>query len=347
MQIQVTCPQGHKLKAPTTHAGKQAKCPTCGAVVLVPRLGTTQPSKSLEQPSLAHANRPPSGTVRYSTVSLADNTSHQAVRGPTSPSNANYSEGLAKELKELVGVYDEVDRRGIVAFHDDIDGLNAKATRLLSEVKSSPHPDLIRLAVQLLRCRYSSIGDSARAGLAAIGEPAVPFLLDRLAESWGSRVADVLAEIGSTAALHPLIQVGLRKPYVVPAIILCGKNGSQAATAFLIKVLERFRPRWFLLCSWAFVRAGDRTAFNYVEALAQHRLQIRLRWFHFGSRAPWGSEKIPLEKLKDFARHILDLGPDVVPRWVVFELARRTLGEITGKNFATAKEWLAWSREGR
>ena len=85
---------------------------------------------------------------------------------------------VGKEIEELLGVYDEVDRRGIHISHDDIDGLNAKATRLLNEVKSTPYPDLMRLAVQLLRCRYSSIGDSARAGLVAIGEPAVCFLLE-------------------------------------------------------------------------------------------------------------------------------------------------------------------------
>lgn len=36
MYIQVTCPQGHKLKARASYAGKQVKCPACGAVIIVP-----------------------------------------------------------------------------------------------------------------------------------------------------------------------------------------------------------------------------------------------------------------------------------------------------------------------
>ena len=59
-----------------------------------------------------------------------------------------------------------------------------------------------------------------------------------------------------------------------------------------------------------------------------------------------GSEKIPLEKLKDFVSHIRAIEPDLVPAWIVFELAHRTLAVKTHKDFATAKEWLEWSQGG-
>ena len=37
MTIQVTCPNGHKLKAKDSHAGRSLKCPACGATIVVPK----------------------------------------------------------------------------------------------------------------------------------------------------------------------------------------------------------------------------------------------------------------------------------------------------------------------
>jgi len=80
MYIQFTCPQGHNLRAPVSGAGKRAKCPHCGAIVLVPQIAQREPSQ-------AAGNTVPRSTPSQpmSTEDAIPSTSrpHAGVRPPT------------------------------------------------------------------------------------------------------------------------------------------------------------------------------------------------------------------------------------------------------------------------
>ena len=46
MSIIVTCPNGHRLSAPESRAGKTGRCPACGATVSIPEQRNAPPSES-------------------------------------------------------------------------------------------------------------------------------------------------------------------------------------------------------------------------------------------------------------------------------------------------------------
>ncbi len=58
MSIELTCPQGHKLKVKDRYAGKTGRCPRCGSQVRVPGVSEQEILRLLSCDDLIEADHP-------------------------------------------------------------------------------------------------------------------------------------------------------------------------------------------------------------------------------------------------------------------------------------------------